>query len=167
MLYDRKQLSEEIEVLKTDNKNFQTNSELTVNNLKKDIKLKEEKINELMESNRELKKEIDEKTSYIDKLPKLEEHMLLILQEQGLKHPDELINDLVEHSELIPYKGILGGTMGFYIPNKIHVLTEKWVLAYFADGHYGGYMLLEYELNKKKDKDMVDIKWNVIDSYTN
>ncbi|SDH30884.1 hypothetical protein [Desulfosporosinus hippei] len=73
----------------------------------------------------------------------------------------DIVADLKTHSELIPYKGIKGGTMGFYSENDIHVLTDKWVLAYFEDGHISGYMLLRYDTNEGA------ISWRVIDSYLN
>lgn len=66
---------------------------------------------------------------------------------KGLVNPaEDIISDLKEHRELIPYKGVLGGTMDFYGRN-IWILTNKWVLAYFEDGHTVGYMLLEYSIN--------------------
>lgn len=70
----------------------------------------------------------------------------------------QIIDDLTKHSELIPYKGVLGGKMGFY-KEDIFVISDKWVLAYFEDGHIGGNMLLEYSV---KDE---NIFWKVIDSY--
>jgi hypothetical protein len=70
------------------------------------------------------------------------------MKKSGLRNPvQDIISDLQKHRELIPYKGILGGEMGFYYKNEIRVLTNKWVLAYFEDGHYGGYLLLEYLVN--------------------
>jgi len=71
----------------------------------------------------------------------------------------DIVEDLKMHTELIPYKGILGGTMGFYGDNDIHVLTNRWVFAYFQDGHISGYMLLRYDINNGS------IAWKVIDSY--
>ena len=72
-----------------------------------------------------------------------------------------IVADLKLHSELIPYEGIKGGTMGFYSDNDIHVLTNRWVFAYFEDGHISGYMLLRYDINNGS------ISWKVIDSYLN
>ena len=70
------------------------------------------------------------------------------LQKQGLVDPEEdLIADLIQHRELIPYEGVMGGTMGFYSKKDIHVLTSRWVLASFEDGHIGGNMLLEYSVS--------------------
>lgn len=81
------------------------------------------------------------------------------LQRKGLKDPvNDLITDLRKHRELIPYEGILGGTMDFYTDESIHVLSSKNVLAYFEDGHICGYMLLEYHVSNG------EISWKVIDS---
>ncbi|MEK7996117.1 MAG: hypothetical protein AAB403_20150, partial [Planctomycetota bacterium] len=69
------------------------------------------------------------------------------MKKKGLNDPvNQIIADLKQHRELIPYKGILGGTMNFYDDSRIWVLTKKWVLAYFEDGHVAGYLLLEYEV---------------------
>lgn len=82
----------------------------------------------------------------------------------GVKDKDviinkDIINDLIKHPELIPYDGVLGGTMGFYDPEGIQVLSDRWVFAGFDDGHINGYMLLRYSSNDGK------ISWEVIDSY--
>ncbi len=83
------------------------------------------------------------------------------LKKKGLKDPvKDIIADLMKHKELIPYEGILGGTMGFYDERCIHILTPKWVLACFDDGHMVGHMLLEYRVS-----DNGRIFWKVIDSY--
>ncbi|MGI6451468.1 MAG: DUF4362 domain-containing protein [Desulfitobacteriia bacterium] len=74
-------------------------------------------------------------------------------------HQKYIINDLMQHPELIPYDGVLGGTMGFYDPESIQVLSDRWVFAGFDDGHINGYMLLSYRINDGK------ISWEVIDSY--
>mgnify|MGYP000976640784 CR=1 FL=1 len=71
----------------------------------------------------------------------------------------EIIDDLTKHSELIPYKGVLGGKMDFYNKENIFVISDKWVLAYFEDGHIGGNMLLGYSVENE------NIFWKVIDSY--
>jgi len=83
------------------------------------------------------------------------------MKRKGLKDPvKDIIFDLRQHRELIPYKGSLGGTMNFYSEGQIWILTKKWVLAYFEDGHNGGYLLLEYEVTKDGK-----IKWNTVASY--
>ena len=83
------------------------------------------------------------------------------LEKKGLSHLEEdLAADLMGHRELIPYKGVMGGTMGFYSKKDIHVLTSRWVLASFEDGHIGGHMLLEYAASPGGA-----IHWKVIAAY--
>ncbi len=83
------------------------------------------------------------------------------MKKRGLKEPvKDIISDLMQHRELIPYKGSLGGTMNFYSEGKIWILTKKWVFAYFEDGHNGGYLLLEYEVTNYGR-----INWKALASY--
>ena len=83
------------------------------------------------------------------------------MKKKGLKDPAaDIIADLKQHRELIPYKGVLGGTMNFYDDSKIWILTKRWVLAYFEDGHIAGYLLLEYEVVQGGS-----IAWKTIASY--
>lgn len=94
------------------------------------------------------------------KLANYDKTTILGLQRKGFTGQlKDIVDDLKMHTELIPYKGILGGTMGFYGDNDIHVLTNRWVFAYFQDGHISGYMLLRYDINNGS------ISWKVIDSY--
>ena len=83
-----------------------------------------------------------------------------VRQLQKKSFEEALATDLMGHKELIPYKGVMGGTMGFYSKKDIHVLTSRWVLAAFEDGHIGGHMLLEYTVSPRGD-----IKWKVISAY--
>lgn len=71
----------------------------------------------------------------------------------------EIIADLLNHNELIPYDGVLGGKMWFCSKENVYVLSDKWVYAYFDDGHINGYMLLRYSVSNGI------ISWKVIDSY--
>lgn len=82
------------------------------------------------------------------------------LKEKGLPDPvDDLQTDLAGHPELIPHEGVLGGTMHFY-KDEIYVLTDRWVLAYYEDGHISGYAWMQYTV-----KSGSRITWNVLDSY--
>ncbi len=83
------------------------------------------------------------------------------MKRRGLKEPvKDIISDLKQHRELIPHEGSVGGTMNFYSGSQIWILTKKWVLAYFEDGHNGGYLLLEYEVANNGR-----IKWKALASY--
>lgn len=80
------------------------------------------------------------------------------LKGRGLENPvEDLKRDLLQSREIIPQKGVLGGTMHF-TGDGVQVLNRKWVLAYFEDGHNAGNALLTYKINNGK------ITWRVIHS---
>ncbi len=83
------------------------------------------------------------------------------LKRLGLEDPvNDITQDLLRRSDLIQHEGVLGGTMGFYSPDNIHILSPQWVFAYFEDGHIRGEMLLEYSVGRDGS-----ISWKVIESY--
>ena len=89
-----------------------------------------------------------------------EEEEINKLKEKGILNPEKDITDnLIENTQLIPYPGVLGGTMRI---GNIKLLGDRWVIAYFADGHIDGQMILRYII--KKDS---TIGWVVIDHYIN
>lgn len=72
---------------------------------------------------------------------------------------DDIKEDLIRHEDIIPYKGVLGGEMHF-LNDEIIVLSHEWVFAPFDDGHTGGYLLLNFEIEGG-----TVIQWKVLDSY--
>ena len=81
------------------------------------------------------------------------------LQQKGLPHPE---TDLKEHltsnqKAIIPIKGSLGGNQTL---RDIQILNERYALAYFEDGHRGGYMVLRYDVQSPER-----ITWQVLDAY--
>ncbi len=79
---------------------------------------------------------------------------------KGLKDPlNDIVADLEQHNELIPYEGWHGSKMCFCFPSEIQVLNSKWVHAYFEDGYNCGYMLLAYQVEEGGK-----ISWRVLDS---
>jgi hypothetical protein len=83
------------------------------------------------------------------------------LRRQGVADPvPTLVADLQRHPKLIPYEGVLGGTMGFYDSTQIHVLNDRWVYAYFEDGHVSGYGLFEYSIG-----DSGQIEWKRVKEF--
>ncbi len=117
--------------------------------------------------NRRLKCEIETLKAALDKneprlinIPELSEIETLNLKKLGLYEPEsDLKSDLILHNELIPYKGVLGGTMGFFGKEYIRILNDR-VFAYFEDGHIDGYMVLEYKVSSGGK-----ISWKVLYSY--
>ncbi len=100
----------------------------------------------LIEQNNNLKRLLQIRKDDMPNNISLEDLDIERLREKGLSSPvQNILMDLKNHKELIPYEGILGGTMRFY-DKECWVLNNKWVFAYFEDGHYGGYMLLEYNV---------------------
>ena len=82
------------------------------------------------------------------------------LARAGLNDPvHTLVRDLQGHPELIP-PGDLGGTMGFYDSTQIHVLNERWVYAYFEDGHIAGYGLFEFSIS-----DGNRVRWKRVSTF--
>lgn len=108
----------------------------------------------------ELEAKVDEYKELIKKCPTNNPDIVEGLKLRGFNgEVQEIVADLVKHNELIPYEGVLGGKMCFYSKEKVFVLSDKWVYAYFDDGHINGYMLLGYSINNG------NISWEVIDSY--
>jgi len=67
----------------------------------------------------------------------------------GIENPDEFIkNALREKPELIPADAVLGGTMYF---GNIQLLSDKWLIAEFEDGHIYGRAIFQYQLNKENN----------------
>jgi len=81
------------------------------------------------------------------------------LIEQGLHDPtNDLVNDLMKHNELIPCEGSVGGTPGFYNPNRIAVLSKDHVIADYDDGHGEGTVELSFIVSHGT------ISWTVVHS---
>ncbi len=90
--------------------------------------------------------------------PLLDSYQVERLKKLGLKNPvEDLRNDLMGEDAMISGKGIHGGKMGFYMPQAIHVLNDRWVVAYFEDGHIAGALFLKYSIMDGK------ISWEVLD----
>lgn len=81
------------------------------------------------------------------------------LKAKGLPNPEA---DLKAHltqnqGEILRQKGTLGGTTAL---RDIQILNERYALAYYEDGHQGGYLILRYEVQPAGR-----IAWLVLDRY--
>ncbi len=109
----------------------------------------------------DLRSSLNKHQKLLERRPGLNRWDLEKFQRKGLKNPlKEIVADLQKHPELIPYKGVNGGRMGFYSADMIWVLSKQWVFAYFEDGHRGGWMLLEFRVSSGGK-----ISWKVLESY--
>jgi hypothetical protein len=147
----------ELKVLRT-KFNFHKNTNVLLN--EKIANLLEEK-EKIYEENKKLQTSMDYYRKKALHQSMLSSKEISELREKGLKDPVKDIRaDLMKRNELIPYKGVLGGTMRFASEIDIHILSTQWVRAYFEDGHVGGWILLEYQISEEGT-----ILWKVIDSY--
>lgn len=102
---------------------------------------------------------IKEQQKQVDSSYMLSEYTLDFLSAHA-SSPQKLIEDLLKQSELIPKKGILGGTM-YWIENTAVVLNNRFVFCSYEDGHIMGHALLSYEFDQDQE-----IKWTV-DAFFN
>ncbi len=81
------------------------------------------------------------------------------LKNLGYEDYSLILDDLSTQNALIPFDGVLGGSMAWR-PENSYLLNHQWAYAAFDDGHVAGYGLLKYYI--KSDK---TIKWTVIDAF--
>lgn len=113
--------------------------------------------NALMKNENKLFKDEDEKLNkIIDKLVILDIKGVWKVGVDGLQSENKIINDLIFRTDLIPYEGVLGGTMGFV---EIFLLNDRWVYTVFEDGHIMGSSLLKYTENEDS------IEWEIVESF--
>lgn len=62
--------------------------------------------------------------------------------QRGIKNPEEFIETSFRNKpDLIPMDGVLGGTMRY---GNVQILSDKWLIADFNDGHIEGKGLYKY-----------------------
>jgi hypothetical protein len=106
----------------------------------------------------DLNKSLSQKEELIETLPQLDEAMLDELKRNGFTgSATDIIEQVKLHKEWIPYDGVLGGTMQF---EEIYVLSDRWFMGTFGDGHLFGYGLFKYVIVDGKVR--LD---KVVDSY--
>ncbi len=95
--------------------------------------------------------------AFVDELGSLSASDIRKLKQKGLKNPEtDLMNDLNrKQNKLIPVEGSLGGSMAI---QDSRILNDRYALAYYEDGHNGGYMLLKYTVTNGT------INWTVVDN---
>lgn len=69
-----------------------------------------------------------------------------------------LRQSIISREDLIPWKGIHGGTMKIYDPSMVWFLGPRWCIAWVEDGHIGGYMLLRFYPEEEEPR------WVILDS---
>lgn len=110
--------------------------------------------NSLLKTNQELKIKNEELIKKIECLTILDEASMSGLKNTGINDYNVITEDLYIHQEIIPFDGILGGTMQF---SHVYLLNDNWVYARFEDGHIQGYSLYEFDIDEN-----LSISWKVI-----
>jgi len=78
---------------------------------------------------------------------------------ESMTNPRErVLEDLLSRRDLLPWEGVLGGTMKIQRDRDVWFFGPSWCLAYVEDGHIGGYMLLSYKIRE------TGIKWDLLDA---
>lgn len=78
-------------------------------------------------------------------------------KKNGIANPEEfIITSLRKRTDLIPLKAVLGGTMRF---GNIQLLSSKWVIADYEDGHIQGRGIFKYKL-----KNNGELEFELMDS---
>ena len=116
------------------------------------IELKEKSIKEI--------KQIDsiEIANYENKISPNYESSINRLKRKGLSDPLNMIrDDLMQNQDIIPDRDMPKGKL-YFQRNYINIINEKWVAAYYENGHFGGELLLRMDIDKNKK-----IAWTVLD----
>jgi len=71
-----------------------------------------------------------------------------------------LREDLITRKDLIPWEGVLGGTMSIPGPESIWFFAPYWALAYVEDGHIAGYLLFRFRVLGGR------IEWTPVDAQS-
>jgi len=83
------------------------------------------------------------------------------LRKLGLADPVPAIkSDLAKQGKLLPYSGVLGGTMAFYDRDAMVLLPGQYVYAEADDGHYLVHALLRYAVQPGGK-----IQWKIVDAH--
>ncbi len=142
-------ITREKDRLKTDNKALNEEKERLVDEVTALIV-------EKRQDNEQLKLEIESLNNKIKSAIIPFDFVLEQLKEKGFETPELLLETLNDENDLIPYEGILGGTMKWW-PSESRLINNEWVLGYFEDGHILGHALLEYQID-----DQQNVNWKLI-----
>lgn len=78
-------------------------------------------------------------------------------KELGIENPKKHILEALRNTQsVIPLKGVLGGTMFF---TDIEILSSKWIIASYEDGHIMGRSIFTYKINPET----MEVEFAVLD----
>lgn len=111
-------------------------------------------VKKLRTENKRLQQQIDSLNTALEEAQSIQNYWFdaenegAVFPEKGIRNPKKAIEDALRGKpELIPLEAVLGGTMRF---GNIEILSDKWVIADYDDGHVTGRSLYKYKLNQNK-----------------
>lgn len=106
----------------------------------------------------ELMRQVDELKHLLDSSRIPEPEWEQIGKALKTAEPEALLrSSLLARQDLIPWKGVLGGTMAIPGPDSIWFFAPAWALAYVEDGHIAGYLLFRFRISGN------GVTWTLID----
>lgn len=80
-----------------------------------------------------------------------------MFKEIGIDAPESYIREMLQNNpSAIPLDGVLGGTMFF---TDMEVLSTKWIIASYEDGHIMGRSIFTYKINPET----LEVEFDVLD----
>ena len=80
-----------------------------------------------------------------------------MFKEIGIDAPESYIREMLQNNpSAIPLDGVLGGTMFF---TDMEVLSTKWIIASYEDGHIMGRSIFTYKI----DPETMEVRFDVLD----
>lgn len=111
-------------------------------------------VKKLRQENNRLQQQIDSLNTALQEAQSIQDYWFYpenegaVFSEKGIKNPKKAIEDALRGKpELIPMEAVLGGTMRF---GNIEILSDKWVIADYDDGHVTGKSIYRYQLTNNK-----------------
>lgn len=111
-------------------------------------------VKKLRQENNRLQQQIDSLNTALQEAQSIQDYWFhpenegAVFSEKGIKNPKKAIEDALRGKpELIPMEAVLGGTMRF---GNIEILSDKWVIADYDDGHVTGKSIYRYQLTNNK-----------------
>lgn len=78
-------------------------------------------------------------------------------KDMGIENPKSYLSETLQNNpSAIPLNGVLGGTMFF---TDIEVLSTKWIIASYEDGHIMGRSIFTYKINPET----LEVEFSVLD----
>jgi len=152
------------------NSNGQYQNSLSINNnltIENDnLKIQVSQLNEKLDNNikenekelNSLNQQLSNKQKELDSVPKLSQYSISLYKSKNLSDPqNNIAEDLIKRTDLVPQKAELGGTMKI---ENVVLLSPDFAYATYSDGHILGHMVLKFYVSKEGKIDWQLLKYS-------